>query len=98
LVKGDGDSFWEPAQYATGGYRAPQSIAEMAWRTGAAQTAATKASNGAWTRRYAAVWAAVNPTTSTVSLPAPAGARDPAGALITTVWLKPASGVILKLD
>jgi hypothetical protein len=96
LVRGDGDSFWQPSA-DSGSYAAPQWIAEQRWLTGPALGAGVKVGAGAWTRTYAGVWAAVNPTAGTVTVTAPAGATDVAGASVRTVQLGPASGVVLRV-
>jgi hypothetical protein len=96
LVRGDGDSFWQP-NADSGTYAAQQSIPEQRWLTGSAHGAGTKVSGAAWTRTYDGVWAAVNPTGTTVTIGAPAGATDVNGATVHNVQLGPASGVVLKI-
>lgn len=94
LVRGDGDSFWQP-NAAAGTYDAQQWIPEQRWRTGSALGAGQRV-GGAWVREYDHVWAAVNPTNGTVTVTAPAGATDSSGTSVRTVALGPATGIILR--
>jgi hypothetical protein len=98
LVRGDDSSFWQPSVDA-GNYTTQQSIPEQHLPIGRALEAGHQLGNGAWTRRYEKVWVAVNPTVSTVSVAAPAGATDTTGRRRDrdAVQLEPATGVVLRL-
>jgi len=96
LVRGSANSFWQPSADSAGDYSRPQSIPELAWRTGAARTAGTQLADGGWVRSYDGVWAAVNPTKNTITVTAPAGAVDALGHPVGAVQLVAASGIVLR--
>lgn len=95
LIRGDATSYWQPVT-STDSNAGPQVLPEQRWATGPARDAG-KQVGAAWTRTYAGVWAAVNPTHSLVTLTAPAGATDASGTRVRTVRLGPANGVVLRL-
>jgi hypothetical protein len=84
---------WTPATSAT--YVDPEWSPLQGAGLGEAVDAATRQSNGAWTRRFTHGWVAVNPTSNTVRLTPPDGMVDMAGTPVTEVELTAADGAVL---
>jgi hypothetical protein len=97
LVRGEADDSWTPSTTARGDYSEPESLPEMTWDLGAPTAVGLRAPSGVWTRSFARGWAAVNPTTGSVTLAAPRGAVDATGRRVDSVELGPTSGVVLRL-
>jgi hypothetical protein len=97
LVRGEADDAWTPSTTPLGDYTEPESLPEMAWDLGAPAAVGLRATSGAWTRSFARGWAAVNPTTRSVTVSAPRGAVDATGRRVEQVELGPTSGVVLRL-
>ncbi|MGY1638387.1 putative glycoside hydrolase [Geodermatophilus sp. SYSU D00742] len=97
LVRGDGGDYWTPSTTGPGDYSEPEWVPEMSIPIGAATSEAVRESSGAWTRRFAAGWAAVNPTQATVTVVPPKGAVQPDGKPARSVTLPPTSGTVLEV-
>jgi hypothetical protein len=97
LVRGDSDAYWVPSTEADGGYRTLPSIPQMSLPLGKATGEPVRTSAGAWTRQYEGVWVAVNPTGSTTTVTAPAGARTAGGSAAGSVTLGAYSAAVLRM-
>jgi hypothetical protein len=70
---------------------------EQTWDLGSPVTGVTRV-GPAYTRLFSGGFAATNPSeTSSVTVPAPAGATDAAGKAVSSVSLAPHTGIVLKL-
>lgn len=96
LVRGDEDAFWMPSTTAAGTYTEPEALPEMSIELGEPLTEGVRGPGGVWTRTFARGWVAVNPTESTVRLPAPPGTEDADGERMAAVDLPPTSGTVLR--
>jgi len=85
---------WTPATSAT--YVDPEWLPVQGAGLGEATDAATRQSNGAWTRRFTNGWVAVNPTSATVRLVPPDGLVDMDGTRAAEVELPAADGAVLR--